>query len=76
MQGRSDIPQVRTAVKTLVRQEDVQYFHERAEQEILHAQAAGHPAAVQAHYLLAGYYLDLVHNSPLAPARPLNALQH
>lgn len=63
-------------MKTLVRREDVQYFHDRAEQEILRAQKADHPAAVHAHYLLAGYYLDLVHNSPLAPTRPLNALQH
>jgi|GEM_PF-4688212 len=63
-------------MKTLVRREDVQYFHERAEQEIGRAQAARHPAAVQAHYLLAGYYLDMVHNSPLAPPRPLNSLQH
>lgn len=63
-------------MKKLVRREDVQYFHERAEQEITRAQNADHPAAVQAHYLLAGYYLDLVHNSPHAPARPLNALQH
>jgi hypothetical protein len=63
-------------VKTLARLEDVRYFHARAEQEILHAQTAQHPAAVRAHYLLASLYLDLVHASPLAPPRPLNALQH
>jgi hypothetical protein len=63
-------------VKRLSRREDVQYFQHRAEQEIMRAQSAEHPAAVQAHYLLAGYYLDMVHNSPLAPARPQNILQH
>ena len=63
-------------MKTLIRQTDIGYFHARAEQEIERAQQADHPAAVRAHYLLAGYYLDLVHNSPLAPARPANFLQH
>ena len=63
-------------MKALARREDVRYFQDRAEQEIMRAQAAEHPAAVQAHYLLAGYYLDLVHNSPLAPPRPANFLQN
>jgi hypothetical protein len=41
------------------------YFRQRAEAEIEAAQAAGHPGAARAHYLLAGYYLDLAYN-PLA----------
>ena len=47
------------------------YFRERAEAEIRAAQTAGHPEAARAHYVLAGYYLDLSHNHagpPLAPA--------
>jgi hypothetical protein len=63
-------------LKALLRQRDVQYFSERAEQEIARAQQAVHPAAVRAHYLLAGYYLDMVYGSPVAPPRPRNALQH
>lgn len=63
-------------MKSLARREDVQYFQQRAEQEIKRAQSADHPAAVHAHYLLAGYYLDMVHSSPLAPPRPRNLLQH
>ena len=42
------------------------YFRERAEAEIQAAQAAGHPDAARAHYLMAGYYLDLTYN----PAGP------
>ena len=38
------------------------YFRERAEAEIRAAQAAGHPEAARAHYVLAGYYLDLSYN--------------
>lgn len=55
--------------------EDIDYFSARAEQEIARAQCADHPAAVQAHYELAGYYLDLVHSGPGAPPRVRNALQ-
>lgn len=43
------------------------YFQERAEQEIRRAELADHPDAARAHYLLAGFYLDLVHNCPDAP---------
>jgi hypothetical protein len=43
------------------------YFRERAEAEIRAAQAAGHPEAARAHYVLAGYYLDLSYN-PAVPA--------
>ena len=39
------------------------YFRERAEAEIQAAQAASHPEAARAHYLLAGYYLDLSYNT-------------
>jgi hypothetical protein len=34
------------------------YLYQRAEEELDLAQAADHPAAVQAHYALAGHYLD------------------
>ena len=37
---------------------DRDYLEERAEAELSMAQAAVHPAAVRAHYLLAGFYLD------------------
>ena len=36
------------------------YFYERAEEELEQAQHADHPAAVKAHYLLAGLYFDQV----------------
>ena len=38
------------------------YFQRRAEAEIALAQQAAHPDACRSHYLLAGYYLDIVHN--------------
>jgi hypothetical protein len=41
---------------------DNDYFQQRAEAELELAQASSHAAAVRAHYQLAGYYLDLVHN--------------
>ena len=37
---------------------DREYFEKRAEAELSLAQAAAHPAAVRAHYLMAGFYLD------------------
>lgn len=55
--------------------EDAEYYQERAEQEIALAQTADHPAAVRAHFDLAGFYLDMVHNSPMAMPRPRNPLQ-
>ena len=48
------------------------YFRQRAEAEIEAAQAAGHPDAARAHYLLAGYYLDLAYN-PVASLMPATA---
>ena len=38
------------------------YFEKRAEAEISLAQTATHPAAVRAHYLLAGLYLDRLYS--------------
>lgn len=49
------------------RPRDRLYFQERAEQEIRRAEQADHPDAARAHYQLAGFYLDLVHNWPGAP---------
>ncbi|KRB86368.1 hypothetical protein ASE00_06550 [Sphingomonas sp. Root710] len=37
---------------------DSEYYLHRAEAELSLAQAAPHPAAVRAHYHLAGHYLD------------------
>jgi len=45
-----------------VSEDERSYFQVRAEQEIRAAQSAGHPDAARAHYVLAGYYLDLAHN--------------
>jgi hypothetical protein len=45
-----------------VPEEDRSYYYDRAEAEIKAAQDAAHPKAVNAHYLLAGYYLDLTYN--------------
>ncbi|MDF0488431.1 hypothetical protein PX554_09835 [Sphingomonas sp. H39-1-10] len=47
--------------ENLVENSDRAYFHRRAEQELSQAQRAADPAAVRAHYHLAGYYLDLVY---------------
>lgn len=41
-----------------MKQEPDSYFYDRAEAELEAAQNADHPAAVRAHYLLAGHYLD------------------
>ena len=51
-------------------EDERRYFRERAEAEIQAAQAASHPEAARAHYLLAGYYLDLSYN-PAAPSLAL-----
>lgn len=40
---------------------DKDYFLDRAEAELEWAQRSTHAAAVRAHYLLAGYYLDRVY---------------
>lgn len=49
------------------------YLEDRAETELALAQQAAHPAAVRAHFLLAGLYLDRLHGSgtvSASPARP------
>ncbi len=46
---------------------DSDYYRQRAEAELAMAQAARHPAAVRAHYFLAGFYLDRAHG-PMMPA--------
>ncbi|MBB3691428.1 hypothetical protein FHY05_000035 [Sphingomonas sp. BK580] len=38
--------------------DDNEYFYRRAETELKMAQASQNPAAVLAHYTLAGHYLD------------------
>jgi hypothetical protein len=55
--------------KKRVSDDERSYFRRRAEIEIEAAQAARHPEAVRAHYLLAGYYLDLAFN-PAPTANP------
>ena len=49
--------------------EELSYYQERAEQEIRRAELAEHPDAARAHYELAGYYLNLVHNRAVVEAR-------
>jgi len=49
------------------------YYQQRAEAEIALAQQAEHPDACRSHYLLAGYYLDIVHNeAPQQVTEPAN----
>ena len=45
------------------------YFERRAEAELELAVQAIHPAAVRAHYLLAGYYLDQVYGAADEPTQ-------
>ena len=52
------------------------YFQARAEEEIEAARAASHSEAVRAHYLLAGYYLDLVHNPAAARSNLAADVEH
>lgn len=40
---------------------DRSYYIRRAEAELALARSAAHPAAMRAHYYLAGYYLDKVY---------------
>jgi len=47
---------------------DSDYYRQRAEAELAMAQAARHPAAVRAHYFLAGFYLDRAHGPMTPPA--------
>jgi hypothetical protein len=48
--------------------EDRTYYEDRAEAELACAQKSEDPAAVRAHYALAGYYLDLVYGDGTAEA--------
>lgn len=48
---------------------DRDYFCTRAEMELDLAQRAVHPAAVHAHYMLAGYYLNLLYPEPFSRDR-------
>jgi len=41
---------------------DREYFEKRAEAELELAQTAEHASVVRAHYTLAAYYLDRIHN--------------
>ena len=47
---------------------DHAYYYGRAESELQMARKATSPAAVKAHYMLAGYYLDLVHGGRRDPS--------
>ena len=42
------------------------YFRDRAEDELKAGEAATHPSAARAHYLIAGYYFDLAFNPEAA----------
>jgi hypothetical protein len=48
--------------------DDGDYYESRAEEELALAQRSDHPAVVRAHYLLAGLYLDRLHNPDSAGA--------
>jgi hypothetical protein len=50
---------------------DRDYFYVRAETELTRAQRAEHPAAMRAHYILAGFYLDLVYPPDAPVQRPI-----
>ena len=52
--------------------EETIYLEERAEAELALAQAAAHPAAVRAHYLLAAHYLDRLYSDRESPAHSNN----
>ena len=43
---------------------DSDYYLARAEAELVLARSASHPAAMRAHYHLAGHYLDKAHSAP------------
>ncbi|MET0377241.1 MAG: hypothetical protein ABW128_23655 [Rhizorhabdus sp.] len=53
---------------------DRSYYIRRAEAELALAQSAAHPAAMRAHYHLAGYYLDKVYSRIEAAATTLNGI--
>lgn len=51
---------------------DPNYHYYRAEEELELAQQAEHPAAVKAHYLLAGHYLDCFYGTAEDRGEPAN----
>ena len=52
------------------REDDQVYYRQRADQEIGMAQAAANEQAAHAHYLLAAYYLNLVHKEQAVEREP------
>lgn len=50
---------------------DARYLEQRAEAELDAAQAATHPQAVRAHFLLATRYLDRLSDLELDPEGPV-----
>ncbi|OWK31690.1 hypothetical protein [Sphingomonas mucosissima] len=54
---------------------DQEYCFMRAEAELKMAQRSQQPAAVQAHYTLAGYYLDRAYGEPHQPRPATNSIR-
>ena len=52
---------------------DRDYYYERAEAELILAQAATHPAVVTSHFALAENYLDLVYGKDTGKAEPASS---
>ncbi len=52
------MPSIQTPAALPFADDDANYLYQRAEEELELAQAADHPAAVKAHYTMAGRYLD------------------
>ena len=67
----SNAGEVKGRQRTMITQKS-EYFERRAEIELEAAQRATHEEAVQSHFLLAGLYLDKVHN-PHASGLPVDA---
>ena len=54
--------------------QDRDYYLRRAECELALARSAGHPAAMRAHYHLAGFYLDRAYARAGDSAVPIDAI--
>ena len=54
-------------------EDDQTYFYRRAEEEIAQARASADEKLVSFHYVLAGYYLDLVYGNESDPRHPNQA---
>ena len=50
--------------------QEIAYLQWRAEEELRLAQAARSSDVVRIHYVLAGYYLERIYSSSIAPPRP------